>query len=92
MRRGEIWQALGEYHVLAVGAPEVYDLREDIAVVPLVPDVGLTAATLPKVGDRLAHCALLSVVGKKEFTRKTGEARDAELRNVTAGLRLVLGL
>ncbi|MEV0968049.1 hypothetical protein [Microtetraspora glauca] len=92
MRRGEIWQAFGEYHVLAVGVPEIYDLREDIAVVPLVPDVGLTAATLPRVGERLAHCALLSVVSKKEFTRKTGEARDAEMRGVSEGLRLVLGL
>ncbi|MCT9929424.1 hypothetical protein N5079_04240 [Planotetraspora sp. A-T 1434] len=91
MRRGEIWQALGEYHVLAVGATEVYDVRDDIAVVPLIPDIGLTAATLPKVGDRLAHCALLSVVSKAEFTRKTGEARDAEFRTVLDGLRLVLG-
>jgi hypothetical protein len=92
VRRGEIWQAMGEYHILAVGASEVYDVREDMAVVPLVPDVGLTAATLPKVGDRLAHCALISVVSKTDFDRKTGEARDTELRSVLDGLSLVLGL
>ena len=91
MRRGEIWEAMG-YQVLAVGANEVYGLREDIAVVPLVPDVGLDAVTLPKVGDRLAHCALISVVAKSEFTRKTGESRDSELHAVLTGIRLVLGL
>lgn len=93
MRRGEIWQALGDFEVLAIGNREVYDRRDDIVVVPLLPDLRLgQALTLPKVGERFAHCALLSVVDKHQFNRKTGEARDSELEAVLTGVRIVLGL
>lgn len=93
MRRGEIWQALGDYRVLAIGARWVYDRRDDMIVVPLVPDLGISQTeTYPKVGERLAHCAMLCVVDKAEFSRKTGEARDAELEAVLNGVRVVLGL